>query len=173
MLRATWYEGTAQLLILTELKSHLFELYFIGWTTKPMEEGRKPEYPEKTPGDELQKMPYMQPKDSSPKRDSNPHSSIGGRPVKADMLTVTPRVASYIGKHDWGGRNSTADCALGQSSRVMQHRLWSPSDPSDVRNVFLIVNTRCDSAPYNSFGWEYSARSSLVTRVVPSTDLWH
>ena len=30
VLRATWYEGTAQLLILTELKSHLFELYFIG-----------------------------------------------------------------------------------------------------------------------------------------------
>ena len=24
---------------------------------KPMKEGRKPEYPEKTPGDELQKMP--------------------------------------------------------------------------------------------------------------------
>ena len=30
MLRATWYEGTAQLLSLTELNSHLFELYFIG-----------------------------------------------------------------------------------------------------------------------------------------------
>ena len=30
MLRATWYEGTAQLLSLTELKSHLFELYLIG-----------------------------------------------------------------------------------------------------------------------------------------------
>ena len=29
MLRATWYEGTAQQLSLTELKSHLFELYFI------------------------------------------------------------------------------------------------------------------------------------------------
>ena len=28
MSRATWYEGTAQLLSLTELKSHLFELYF-------------------------------------------------------------------------------------------------------------------------------------------------
>ena len=27
---ATWYERTAQLLSLTELKSHLFELYFIG-----------------------------------------------------------------------------------------------------------------------------------------------
>ena len=30
MVRATWYEGTAQLLSLTELKSHLFELCFIG-----------------------------------------------------------------------------------------------------------------------------------------------
>ena len=58
MLRATWYEGTAQLLSLTELKSHLLELCFIGWTIKPMEEGRKPEYPEKTPGNELQKMPH-------------------------------------------------------------------------------------------------------------------
>ena len=44
------YEGTAQLLSLIELKSHLFELYFIGWTIKPMKEGRKPEYPEKTTG---------------------------------------------------------------------------------------------------------------------------
>ena len=58
VLRATWYEGAAQLLSLTELKSHLFELYFIGWTIKPMKEGRKLEYPEKTPGDELQKMPH-------------------------------------------------------------------------------------------------------------------
>ena len=47
VLRATWYEGTAQLLSLTEFKSHL-----------PMKEGRKAEYPEKTPGDELQKMPH-------------------------------------------------------------------------------------------------------------------
>ena len=30
MLRATRYKGTAQLLSLTELQSHLFELYFIG-----------------------------------------------------------------------------------------------------------------------------------------------
>ena len=58
VLRATWYEGTAQLLSLTELKSHLFELYFVGWIIKPMKEGRKPEYPEKTLGDELQKMPH-------------------------------------------------------------------------------------------------------------------
>ena len=33
VLRATWYKGTAQLLSLTELKLHLFELYFIGWTS--------------------------------------------------------------------------------------------------------------------------------------------
>ena len=56
--RNTWYEGTAQLLSLTEFKSHLFELYFIGWTIEPMKEGRKPEYPEKAPGDELQKMSH-------------------------------------------------------------------------------------------------------------------
>ena len=55
---ATWYEGTAQLPSLTELKSHLFELYFIGWIIKPMKEGRKPEYPEKTPDDERQNMPH-------------------------------------------------------------------------------------------------------------------
>ena len=30
MLHATWYEETAQLLSLTELKLHLFELYLIG-----------------------------------------------------------------------------------------------------------------------------------------------
>ena len=40
-----------------------------------MKEGRKPEYPEKTPHDELRKMPHIY----SPSRDSNPHSSTGGR----------------------------------------------------------------------------------------------
>ena len=54
MLHATWYEGTAQLLSLTEFKSHLFELYCIGWTIKPMKEGRKLEYPEKTPDNSLE-----------------------------------------------------------------------------------------------------------------------
>ena len=44
-----------------------------------MKEGRKPEYPEKTPGVELRKCHILQPEDSSPKRDSNPRSSIGGR----------------------------------------------------------------------------------------------
>ena len=35
-----------------------------------MKEGRKPEYPEKTPGDELQKMPHTT---------AQRFSSIGGR----------------------------------------------------------------------------------------------
>ena len=49
VLRATWHEGTAQLLSLKEFKSHLFELYFIACSIKPMKEGKKPEYPEKNP----------------------------------------------------------------------------------------------------------------------------
>ena len=44
-----------------------------------MKEGRKPEYSEKTPGDELQKCHILRLEDSSPKQDSNPHNSIGGR----------------------------------------------------------------------------------------------
>ena len=49
---ATCCEGTAQLLRLTEFKSHLlgFILLVVPLTD---EGGRKPEYPEKTPGDEL------------------------------------------------------------------------------------------------------------------------
>ena len=39
VLRATWNEGTAQLLNLTEFKSHLSELYFIGWTTNRRRRG--------------------------------------------------------------------------------------------------------------------------------------
>ena len=45
-----------------------------------MKEGRKPEYPEKTPGEKsFRKCRILKPENSSPKRDSNPHSSIGGR----------------------------------------------------------------------------------------------
>ena len=58
-----------------------------------MKEGRKPEYPEKTLGDELTKMPYSKPKDSSPKRDSNPHDSIGGSLGKQTCKSVKPGVA--------------------------------------------------------------------------------
>ena len=48
------YGGTAQLLSLTELK---FILALFHWLNhKPMKEGRKPEYPEKTPDDELHQI---------------------------------------------------------------------------------------------------------------------
>ena len=49
MLRATWYDGTAQILSLTELKSHLFELDFIGWTSKPMKDGEETGVPGENP----------------------------------------------------------------------------------------------------------------------------
>ena len=42
-----------------------------------MTEGRKPEYPEKTPDNVLQKISHT--KTSSPSRDLNPSPSIGGR----------------------------------------------------------------------------------------------
>ena len=44
-----------------------------------MKEGRKLEYLEKTPDDELQKRHKLKLEDSCHKRDSNPHNSIGGR----------------------------------------------------------------------------------------------
>ena len=54
-----------------------------------MKEGRKPEYPDKIPDDELQKIPHiLQLEDSSPKRDSNPRM-YRWQARKADMLTVT------------------------------------------------------------------------------------
>ena len=43
-------------LTLTELKSHLALFYWLNHLS--MKEGRKPEYPEKAPDDELQKMPH-------------------------------------------------------------------------------------------------------------------
>ena len=77
VLHATWYEGTAQLLSLTEIKSHLFELYFVELNHLLIKEGRKPEYPEKATS--FRKCNILKPEDSSPKRDSSPSNSTGGR----------------------------------------------------------------------------------------------
>ena len=96
MLHATWYEGTTQLLSLPELKSHLFEFYFIGWTIKPMKEGRKPECPEKTRGDELQKMPHTTARWFKPQARLKPAQQHSWQARKADMLSVTPCVASKV-----------------------------------------------------------------------------
>ena len=44
-----------------------------------MKEGRKPEYPKKTPGDELQKMSHTKARRFKPQARPDPHNSIGGR----------------------------------------------------------------------------------------------
>ena len=93
VLRATWYEVTPQLLSLTELKSYLFELHFIGWTNTPMKKGRKPEYPEKTPDDELQNMPHTKARKFKPQARPEPVQQHWWQAGKADVLTVTPHVA--------------------------------------------------------------------------------
>ena len=79
LLRATWYEGTAQLLNLTEFEiAFMCSFILLAGPIKPMQEGRKPSYPEKTPDDELQKMPHTE-------------SAKIQAPSETDVLTVTPR----------------------------------------------------------------------------------
>ena len=80
-----------------EFKSHLFELYFIGWTIKPMMERRKPEYHEKTPDDYLQKMPRTKARRFKPEPRLESVQQHWWQARKADVLTMTPRVAPSIG----------------------------------------------------------------------------
>ena len=61
-----------------------------------MKEGRKPEYPEKTLGDELQKMPHIKARRFKPQARLEPAQQHWWQARKADMLTVTPRVAIVI-----------------------------------------------------------------------------
>ena len=56
-----------------------------------MKEGRKPEYPEKTHGDELQKTPHTKARRFKPQARLEPVQWWQTR--KADVLTVTPHVA--------------------------------------------------------------------------------
>ena len=71
VLCATWYEGTAQLLNLPELKSHLFEFYLLA---EPLaDEGGADTGVMAT---SFRKWHTLKPDDSSPKRDSNPHKYL-------------------------------------------------------------------------------------------------
>ena len=79
MLHPSWYEGTVQLLSLTELKSHLFELYFFDWTINRLRRGGNRSTRRKLLAMTFRKCHILKPEDSSPKRDLNPHNSIGGR----------------------------------------------------------------------------------------------
>ena len=58
-----------------------------------MKEGRKPEYPEKTPDDELQKVPHTKTRKFKPQPGLEPAVWYGWQARKADELTITPRVA--------------------------------------------------------------------------------
>ena len=63
-----------------------------------MKEGRKPEYLEKTPGDELQKMPHTKSRRFKPQARLEPAQQHWWQARKADMLTVTPRVVGRSGQ---------------------------------------------------------------------------
>ena len=83
---ATWYEGTAQLSSLTELKPHIFLASF-HWLKSLRRGGNRSTW--RKPMTTRFKKCYMpEPKNSSPKRDLYPHSSNGGR----RLLTITPRM---------------------------------------------------------------------------------
>ena len=58
-----------------------------------MEEGRNPEYPEKTLGDELQKMLHNKARRFKPQARLEPAQQHWWQARKAGVLTVTPRVA--------------------------------------------------------------------------------
>ena len=58
-----------------------------------MKEGKKPEYPEKTPGDELQKMPHNKARRFKSQARLEPAQKHWWQARKADVITVTPRVA--------------------------------------------------------------------------------
>ena len=58
-----------------------------------MKEERKPEYPEKTPGNKLQKMPHTKARRFKPQARLKPAQQHSWQARKADVLTVTPHVA--------------------------------------------------------------------------------
>ena len=58
-----------------------------------MKEGTKPKYPEKTPDDELQKIPHTKARKSKPQPRLEPSLLRWWQARKAGVLTITPRVA--------------------------------------------------------------------------------
>ena len=83
-----------------------------------MLEGRKPEYPEKTPGDELQNMLHTKARKFKPQAQQHWRQAR-----KADVLSVTPRVAQ-----GWGFEKEN-------------HVMWARGEPPS----HSIVCTTCHS----------------------------
>ena len=73
-----------------------------------MKEGRKPEYPEKTPDDELRKMSHTKARKCKPQARLEPAHWWQAR--KGDVLTITSRVAPvsvWIIPHHCAGIGAT------------------------------------------------------------------
>ena len=95
VLRAMWYEGTTKLLSSTEFKSLLFELYFIGWTINRWRRGGNQSTWRKPLATSFRKCHILKSEDSSPKWDSNPYNSIGGRLGKQTCWSITTIIWLY------------------------------------------------------------------------------
>ena len=68
-----------------------------------MKDGRKSKYPEKIPGDELQKMPHTKSRRFKPQARLEPTQKHWWQAMKADMRTVTPYVALFVSLIElWG-----------------------------------------------------------------------
>ena len=96
VLHATWYEGTAQLLSLKEFKSHLFKLYVTGWTMNRWRRKGNWSTQRKPLATSFRKCHILKAWrfHPQPKRDSNPHNSIGGRLGK--------QMCCYTLRRPWG-----------------------------------------------------------------------
>ena len=61
-----------------------------------MKEGRKPEYPEKTPDNELQTMPHAKARRFEPQARLESAQWHWWQARNADVLTITPRIAPTL-----------------------------------------------------------------------------
>ena len=77
MLCATWYKGAAQLLSLTEFKSHLFSFNLLAETIHQWKRGGNRSTWRKPLMTSFRKYHILKPENSSPNRDLNPNFSIG------------------------------------------------------------------------------------------------
>ena len=121
VLRTTWCDVTAQLLRLTEFKSRLFELYFIGRTINWWRKGGHLSTRRKPLTTSFRKCHILKPDDSSPKRDSSPHNSIGDRLGKQTCKPLHHASSPGLGLASSTYRTNNTNTA----------RMNSPSDNSN------------------------------------------
>ena len=129
-----------------------------------MKAGRKPEYPERTPGDELQKMPHTTARIFKPQARLEPAQLHWWQSRKADMLTVTPRVAPTVTGLTPPGERSTAKTGIKPRSAA----LWVDS----LTVVFLscpLVKKHADL--FGSFLYSQSTMKDMYSKPTNRTEL--